>query len=169
MEEIIQILLKYSRNSGDYVPDYNFESLAKDIQKYAEAKADQEETVDMWRSVEDALPECEEEEYAVTDGQSFYMAYYGFNHKTKKTEFSSTSDDFDSLHGCGRITHWVNLDDSFSEADQQETIVSGQKYTIVWELLKEARDEADFEGLERVSTGIEVLLELINHRCTKHR
>jgi len=55
------------------------------------------------------------------------------------------------------------------ESGHVGTIVSGQNYTKVWELLKEARDEADAEGLGRVSSGIEVLLELINHRCTKHR
>jgi len=75
-------------------------------------KAGQNETIVMWRSVEDELPESEEEEYAVTDGQSFYMAYFGFNHKTKKTEFSSTSDDFNSLYGCKGITHWAKIDDS---------------------------------------------------------
>ena len=127
------------------------------------AKAGQHETIVMWRSIEDELPEDVEEEYAVTDGQSFYMAYYGFNHKTKKKEFSSTSDDFDSLHGCGDIIYWMSLSAPI------ETIPYSQSYTRVWELLKEARDEADAEGFGRISSGIEILLELINHRCTKHR
>ena len=44
-----------------------------------------------------------------------------------------------------------------------------QEYTAIWELLKQARDEADSKNLDRISEGIEILLELINHRCTKHR
>lgn len=55
------------------------------------------------------------------------------------------------------------------EVNPPGNTISGQSYTRVWELLKEARDESDAEGLERVSSGIEILLELINHRCTKHR
>lgn len=62
-----------------------------------------------WISLEDRLPEIESEEYAVTDGRSLFMAYYGFSHTIRKTIFQSTSDDFDSLYGCDTITHWMPL------------------------------------------------------------
>ena len=62
-----------------------------------------------WIPIEDRPPENEEQEYAVTDGESNYIAYYGFNYRTKKTEFSSTSYDFNSLHGCKEITHFMPL------------------------------------------------------------
>lgn len=42
-----------------------------------------------------------------------------------------------------------------------------QNYTKLYELLKEARDEADAEELTRISESIEVLLELITHRCAR--
>lgn len=42
-----------------------------------------------------------------------------------------------------------------------------QNYTKLYELLKSARDEADAEELTRISEGIEILLELITHRCAR--
>ncbi len=65
---------------------------------------------DEWISVDDRMPEKEEREYAVTDGHGLYISYYGFNHKTKKTKFQSTHDDFDSLFGCGEIKKWKDIE-----------------------------------------------------------
>jgi len=73
--------------------------------------------------------------------------------------------EFESKYKC----KWYDEESDYRDFLEEhirvgQVVVSGQNYNKVWELLKEARDEADAEGLERISCGIEALMELINHR-----
>lgn len=74
-------------------------------------------------------------------------------------------------HGC--CEHESEWTEGASITKSKETIETIKKhlnehsYEAIWEHLKEARDESDAEGLDRISSGIEILLELINHRQTK--
>lgn len=49
-EEVLQILYKHSRNSGDYVPDYNFDKVAEEISNFG-----MEDEADQWEAQRGAM------------------------------------------------------------------------------------------------------------------
>lgn len=52
-EQVLQILLKNSRNGGDYVPDYQFENIAKEISNFG--KVDEDKEAEQWEDQREAM------------------------------------------------------------------------------------------------------------------
>lgn len=53
-DEILQLILKHSRNNGDYVPDYQFENLADSIIDYFNP-SDENDEADQWEDQREAM------------------------------------------------------------------------------------------------------------------
>ena len=54
-----------------------------------------------------------------------------------------------------------------TEGKHINKINDSPEYSKLWDLIKQARDEADNQGLDRLSENLDLLLEVINGRCVK--